>query len=253
MPVSAHWDLTHPLLSALAFPSRSAPVARADRGLDLLITYRVYDPEGDHKEEWPDDDEPGSVELMGASRVSPEFQEEEIKVMLAAALPGGLSGRVAQSSHAVAPQGKGGGNVDEFSQQVDGGSDGGGGAVKAGDVGERGEIAEGDVYATAVGEGSGSRSRVEAAPSGEEAIDEGGGGGGGDGVRPARYTRFFGLPFEDEWISATSNRIEKLNSRASWRNSWTEEVRRLGPYDRFSVGVSREVEAGRPWVDRRRL
>ncbi|CAN0373035.1 unnamed protein product, partial [Ectocarpus sp. 8 AP-2014] len=36
--------------------------------------------------------------------------------------------------------------------------------------------------------------------------------------------RYFGLASRDEWISASSSRIEKLNSRAPWKNSWTEEA-----------------------------
>ncbi|CAM9626333.1 unnamed protein product, partial [Laminaria digitata] len=39
-----------------------------------------------------------------------------------------------------------------------------------------------------------------------------------------RAHRYFGLPSRDEWIFASDSRIEKLNSRAPWENSWTEEA-----------------------------
>lgn len=51
---------------------------------------------------------------------------------------------------------------------------------------------------------------------------------GVDGARGVRRVyRYFGLTSPDEWIPASSGRIEKVNSRAPLRNCWTEEVRNV--------------------------
>lgn len=176
--------------------SLALSVATQDRGHDLLITYRVYDPEGNQEEIWPDEYEPDAVYLVGGQASSPEGQKDEAEAMAAVAEPGGLSGRVASRFRGQPQDGEGEGGIhDEFSQPP------------GGDVGE-GRIAA----ASARGEW---RSTSLAEP-GKDA--------GNASFRGFRCRRYFGLPFEDEWIPATSNRIEKLNSRASWKISWTEEV-----------------------------
>lgn len=77
---------------------------------------------------------------------------------------------------------------------------------------------------------------VAAPAAGGWSLSGGGDGGGGDREDNDDRYRYFGMSFRDEWISASSSRIEKLNSRAPWKNSWTEEVR-----------------IGRGWTDGRAL
>lgn len=131
---------------------------------------------------------------------------EDAEAMIATAMPRGLSGQ-APLGGAVARYG---GDSDEdghgdFAQPPDG-------------------IVSEDGVGTAPADGGW---KSIAAGRGEETGGEergGGVGGGDDDPGLVKYRRFYGLPFEDEWMSATSNRIEKLNSRASWKRSWTDEV-----------------------------
>lgn len=189
-------------------------VATQERGHDLLITYRVYDPEGNQEEIWPDDYEPDAVDLVGGHASSPEGQKDEAEAMAAAAQPGGLSGRVASRFRRQLQEGEEeeeGGIHDEFSQPPGG------------------DFAEGRIAAASA------RSEWRATSLAEPGKDAGDASFGG-----FRCRRYFGLPFEDEWIPATSNRIEKLNSRASWKISWTEEVMECAAEAQFN-GSSRPL------------
>lgn len=190
---------------------------KSERGLDLLISYRVYDPDGDQEETLPDGYEPGERgDLVPGIYASPAARREELAAMAAAAAPGGLAPRrittppVDLDAPAIATATAG----------VSGG-DGVVGLASAPDRPDTGGNGDG-VPAPAAG-GWGLAGRAES----------GGGGGGGEvgeerGESVRRVNRFFGLLSRDEWIMASSSRIEKLNSRAPWKNSWTEEVRGPG-------------------------
>ncbi|CAM9236271.1 unnamed protein product, partial [Ectocarpus fasciculatus] len=169
----------------------------ADKGLDLLVSFRVYHPDGDKEEALlPETHEilagetgqdPGNA--AGTLDASPAARREEAEAMAAAAAPGGLGGDAAGGRVLAEPLGAEGGGVAEA--VVDGVA-----APAAGGWGLAG------------GRGG---------AGGSDNVGEGAEGG-------RRGRRYFGLVSRDEWISASSTRIEKLNSRAPWKNSWTEEA-----------------------------
>lgn len=190
----------------------------------------------------------------GLPYASPVARQEELEAMAAAAAPGGLA---AQPRRPASGGGGGGVAPHDHPLLAAGVGDGAAAAAVAGESGSPGQQpdAEGGVdgvadNAVAVG-GRNAAAGVEAvaAPAadgwglatggggelsggtGSAGVNgdhggggpaEGGGGGGGGGRRRGR--RYFGLLSRDEWIPASSSRIEKLNSRAPWKNSWTEEA-----------------------------
>lgn len=158
----------------------------------------MYHPDGDKEEELlPERHEllagetgqdPGRA--VGTLDASPAARWEEAEAMAAAAAPGGLAGDAPGREVWADPLGAEGGGVAEAA--VDGVA-----APAAGGWGLAGGRG-----------GTGGSDNV--------------GGGAAEGGRRGR--RYFGLASRDEWISASSTRIEKLNSRAPWKNSWTEEA-----------------------------
>lgn len=213
----------------------------------------MYDPDGDQEEILPERHggfageagnqghgvgDGGEEGAAGGAHASPAARREELEAMAAAAAPGGLAARPRRS---VGGGGGGGGvaplDHPSLAAGVEG-RDGDGGAAAVGDggalAGFPGQPDAGSGGAdNAVAGGGGGRDAVVdavAAPAadgwglaggGEPSGDGGGGGGGGSRRRGRRY---FGLLSRDEWIPASSTRIEKLNSRAPWKNSWTEEA-----------------------------
>lgn len=186
--------------------------------------------------------------LASGIRISPEDQLEEAIAMAAAAAPGGLCGvpscgpapAPAVGSAAVAPAFGGRGcaegsaeaesDVAVLPQGLDTGD---------GDVSNRDDPA----LAAPVAGGWLLGGKRVAVKSGD------GDTGGAEGGRVRGGRRFFGLPFRDEWISATSNRIEKLNSRAPWKHSWTEEVSDTFGFDALDgSGDDERKEGGMGWV-----
>ena len=237
-----------------------------DKGLDLLVSFRVYDPDGDQEETLPEryeelageagsnrnhgaGDDGGEVGIAGLPYASPTARQEELEAMAAAAAPGGLAARPPRSASGG---GGGGGGVVPLDHPLLAAGDGDGAAAAgegSGLVGFPGQPGVGGgvdgVNHNAVGGGGGREAGIDAvaAPAADGWGLAGGGGepvgggadgngdhrgGGGDGrgrgVGRRRGRRYFGLLSRDEWISASSSRIEKLNSRAPWRNSWTEEA-----------------------------
>lgn len=184
--------------------------------MDLLIAYRVYDPAGDQEEILGEGNEPGGEgeeeeggggDLIPGHCASPAARREDAEAMAAVAAPGGLAPR--QHRDGVIPAGPlAAGNGDDAGEEE---------GLAAGVPGDGGGNT-GEVAAPAAG-GWGLAGRGEAR-------DDVSGGDGEAGGEARRSCRYFGLVSWDEWISASSSRIEKLNSRAPWKNSWTEEVRR---------------------------
>lgn len=223
----------------------------------------MYDPDGDQEETLPDmhgelssqgdgDGDGGGngdEDAAGLSHASPAARREELEAMAAAAAPGGLAARPRHSA-----AGGGGGGVapldhplqaDERGGHRDAGGGGGGAAGEGGLAGFPGRPDAEDGAVGAAGSAFGGRGAADvgvdavAAPAadgwGLAGRGESGGAGGGDpvdgdegggrgGGGRRRGRRYFGLLSRDEWISASSSRIEKLNSRAPRKNSWTEEA-----------------------------
>lgn len=157
----------------------------------------MYHPDG-HKEEalLPERHEPLAGETgqdpgnaVGTLDASPAARREEEEAMAAAAAPGGLRGDAPGGGVLADPLGAEGGGVAEA-------------------------VVDGVAAPAAGGWGLAGGRRVA---GGSDNV-----GGGAEGGRRGR--RYFGLASRDEWISASSSRIEKLNSRAPWKNSWTEEA-----------------------------
>lgn len=188
----------------------------SERGLDLLIGYRVYDPDGDQEEMLPEAHEPDVGGNLGpGSYASPAARREEIEAMAAAAGPGGLARRppdVPREQIMATAAGEGGGGG------------GGNGAVGVPNRPDADGSVDGIAAPAAGGWVMTGRAGAQIAGGEEEPGGNGGGEGGGGGGGGRRVRRYFGLSSRDEWISASSSRIEKLNSRAPWKNSWTEEV-----------------------------
>lgn len=200
---------------------------QSDKVLDLLISFRVYDPDGDQEEPLPERHEAaagearhgGPAATASAARVlysSPAARREEIEAMAAAAAPGGLAAHPRRAA-GIAP-------LDPLRAAVGGQGGAGGG----GDAGEGRPDDAGAIAAPAAGGWGLTGGRESGGVDGSDggggghAAGRGGAGEGGGGVGMGQ--RYFGLMSRDEWISASSSRIEKLNSRAPWKNSWTEEV-----------------------------
>lgn len=161
----------------------------------------MFDPDGDLEEFWPDDYEPDPAELVGGHLVTPEAQIEEARAMAAAATPGGLIGTPPAASASAAAAAR---TAPAF----------GGSATASGGADALSERPVNiDVGLPGV---------VDTTAGGGEGVAERGGVESRGGI--VRSRKFFGLPYQDEWISAASNRIEKLNSRAPWKYSWTEQV-----------------------------
>lgn len=181
--------------------------------------------------------------------LSPAARQGEAEAMAAAASPGGLSAE--RQLRVAGIVGAGGGAI-PLEPGVPGRVVGEDGGVLAG-VPERVAASGGIVDAAGVAVGVGGDDNLMAAPAaggwpltGRQESESlggvhgrlgsvgsgggpaegigGGGGGGGAGAGGRGGRRYFGLFSRDEWISASSSRIEKLNSRAPWKNCWTEEA-----------------------------
>ncbi|CAM9750734.1 unnamed protein product, partial [Sphacelaria rigidula] len=66
-----------------------------ESGLDLLISYRVFDPDGDQEDLWEDNgiDQPDHPDYRaGGNLVTSEAQREDVRAIAAALAPGGLAG-----------------------------------------------------------------------------------------------------------------------------------------------------------------
>lgn len=198
----------------------------SDQGHELLISYRVYDPDGDLKDvimepHGPRDDD----SLVPGMYTSFAAQTQELDAMAAAAAPGGLA-RKQLAAMEVAAVENDFGDVDrvldvELDLAEPGRRDGNLNGVAA-PAADRWSL---------VGRGHGRDS--EGVRGDNVDVD------GARGVR--RMYRYFGLTSPDEWIPASSGRIEKVNSRAPLRNCWTEEVgslpQRLSPRREGACGV----------------
>ena len=231
-----HWCLPRSLIQINAVmahlppPSYFAhyPWLHLDRGQDLLIGYRVYHPDGDFEEAVNEDHEPrGEASLVPGTYVSTDARRKELDAMAAAATLGGLARRGrAEVAVAVAggPHEAGDGIMEDAAVYMDPILDLDLAEPALRDAG--GDIAS--VEAPAAG-GLGIvgrlRGRGQGGAPGRVAISDGLGVELGQGVRgPGMIHRYFGLALPNEWIPASSSRIEKLNSKASWGRSWTEEV-----------------------------
>lgn len=180
----------------------------SDRGHELLISYRVYDPEGDLKDviiepQGARDDDT----LVPGMYTSFAPQSQEFAAMAAAAAPGGLARKQLTAMGITA--------VENDFADVDPVLD-----VEL-DLAEPGRR-EGNLNGVAApAAGRWTFVSRDSGVVGEDNV-------GVDGARGVRRVyRYFGLTSPDEWIPATSGRIEKVNSRAPLRNCWTEEVRCL--------------------------
>lgn len=188
----------------------------------------MYDPHGDKEEVIPDGygaGESGNAgdPVHGSSNASsPAARREELDAMAAAAAPGGLARRP------QSPRGTAGivGGETRDSNERDGGIINGGDAVGVSDADDTSAslhdrpIADGG-FVNIAASGWGLAGETE---GGEGVVNDGGdGGSSGDGAS-GRVRRYFGLAGRDEWIRASSTRIEKLNSHAPWKNSWAAEV-----------------------------
>lgn len=232
------------------FPTR-ATARKPHKEQDLLISFRVYDPDGDQEEPLPErhDASAGVAGQRGAAATadaagaslfaSTVASRDEAEAMAAAAAPGGLAARPPRAPgiapleppRAAAGGGEGGARGGGGGGGGEAGEGGGGLAGFPGRPHMEGGVRDAADAAVGVGPGVDAIAAPAAGGWGSTAGREsggvgggngGGGGGGGGGV--GRGRRYFGLLSRDEWISASSSRIEKLNSRAPWKNSWTEEV-----------------------------
>ncbi|CAM9294212.1 unnamed protein product [Scytosiphon promiscuus] len=235
----------------------------AEKGLDVLVSFRVYDEDGDKEEPMPERHDlaedggrysahglpsagAGGV-AVGAGNKTPlnlsaAARREEAKARAAAASPGGLSterqlcvagihgsaGRADASEQGVSTRadGEAGGSLGGVSEVVGASR----GMVNAAGTGVHNAIAApaaggwgftGRKEPGSVGSGRGHVDGVDGVGSSGGDADDGDGNGDTNSRRGRRY---FGLFSRDEWISASSTRIEKLNSRAPWKNCWTEEA-----------------------------
>lgn len=194
--------------------------------------------------------EPGDGDhTVPGTYASPAARRQEMESITAAAAPGGLARRPTSAppppSASSPSAGSGsapaepsliaetaGGDGSSGGDAVGGGGGGGGralvglrdpSAASANVFGVDGVAAlapAADGWGLTGGVGGGQGHDQDAGGDGSR---EGVGGQGESGGRRAH--RYFGLPSRDEWIFASDSRIEKLNSRAPWENSWTEEVR----------------------------
>ncbi len=270
-----------PALAAVLTLKHKQNNPRSDKGLDLLVSFRVYDPDGDQEE---DEEEPlpegvgghqhrqgpgfagqagaaaGAAAWSSYPSSSAAARREELEAMAAAAAPGGLAARPRIVAAAAGEAGRGGAEgrgeaagagaaIVGVADAADGGGGGGGGAAAG--VGDDAAIA------APAADGWG----LAAAARGSDSAGGSNDGGDGAGVPvdvveggTGGARRFFGLFASDEWISASSSRIEKLNSRAPWKNSWTEEAPvndRNDPYlteggNRLVFAVTRAPVDGAP-------
>lgn len=246
----------------LTHPRRPSKPPEKGLLLDLLISFRVYDPDGDQEDTLPEGREElaaGEAGFRGGARGdgggaaglsdgSPAARREELEAMAAAAAPGGLAARprrsvdgggggIAPLGHPLLAAGGGGGRAAAGEGGASVGFPGqpearGGGGVADNTVGggHGGPAGVGAVAAPAADgwglQGGAREPSGSAGRNGDAGVDgsptEGVGGDGGRGR--GRGRRYFGLLSRDEWISASSSRVEKLNSRAPWKNSWTAEA-----------------------------